>query len=132
MNSPLLRTLLGTLFPLAAAIGCSGGDRAVPDSKLANPGKVEDPTVTPLAAATRIDPEPNAAMVRALNGYAPQFHRFAASEYAPGVDTTYRADGDFNVSREDTGVGSFSSADKIRYRNGCKQANDADDNHNLH
>jgi len=35
-------------------------------------------------------------MVRALNGYAPQFHRFAASEYAPGVDTTYRADGDFN------------------------------------
>jgi hypothetical protein len=35
-------------------------------------------------------------MQRALDEFAPGFQRFTASEYAPGVDTTYRADGDFN------------------------------------
>jgi hypothetical protein len=35
-------------------------------------------------------------MRRALDGYAPTFRRFAASEYAERQDTSYRADGDFN------------------------------------
>jgi hypothetical protein len=35
-------------------------------------------------------------MRRILDAFAPQFIRFAASEYAEHVDTTYRADGDFN------------------------------------
>lgn len=35
-------------------------------------------------------------MQRALDEYAPGFQRFTASEYAPGVDTTHWADGDFN------------------------------------
>lgn len=38
----------------------------------------------------------NPQMQRALEEFAPGFRRFAASEYAPGVDTTSRADGDFN------------------------------------
>jgi hypothetical protein len=35
-------------------------------------------------------------MRRALDDYAPGFQRFTPGEYAPGVDTSYRADGDFN------------------------------------
>jgi hypothetical protein len=38
----------------------------------------------------------NPGMRQALDEFAPGFQRFAASEYAPGVDTTSRADGDFN------------------------------------
>lgn len=38
----------------------------------------------------------NPQMQRALDQFAPGFQRFAASEYAAGVDTTYRAGGDFN------------------------------------
>lgn len=41
----------------------------------------------------------NPPMQRALEEYAPGFRRFTASEYAPGVDTTYRAEGDFNGDR---------------------------------
>jgi hypothetical protein len=51
---------------------------------------------TAAVGCARIEPELTPAMQRALNTYAPGFHRFAASEYARGVDTTYRADGDFN------------------------------------
>jgi hypothetical protein len=35
-------------------------------------------------------------MQKALDTYAPGFQRFVAAQYIPDVDTTYRADGDFN------------------------------------
>jgi hypothetical protein len=46
--------------------------------------------------AVRVEPHLNPAMQRALSAYAPGFRRFSADEYARGVDTSARADGDFN------------------------------------
>jgi hypothetical protein len=80
---------------LFAAVAC-GGNSSQTNTQLADTKKAQPAVAATSSTATRIEPELKPAMLRALNAYAPEFRRFAASEYAPRVDTTYRADGDFN------------------------------------
>jgi hypothetical protein len=82
------------LLLLCAAIACAGNDTRRTDQSADSRKAHAADSFTP--SANRIEPEPNRAMLRALKAYAPGFQRFAASEYAQRVDTTYRADGDFN------------------------------------
>ena len=75
--------------------GCARSDNGRDTTQVIDSNKAATASMT-APSTTRIEPALKPAMARALDGYAPGFQRFAASEYAPRVDTTYRADGDFN------------------------------------
>jgi hypothetical protein len=97
LNPLVMKPVLArTLLLMVAAVACdSNGTRASTQLVDTNKAQTTAAEGAPMAA-TRIEPELTPAMLRALKGYASEFQRFAASEYAPRVDTTYRADGDFN------------------------------------
>jgi hypothetical protein len=96
--------LVATVFVTSCAVRDNSGDdssKVVASSSVAAIASSASSTPvvrlpTPPPSATRIEPELSIPMRRALDGYAPTFRRFAASEYAERQDTSYRADGDFN------------------------------------
>jgi hypothetical protein len=68
---------------------------AASSSPVASSGNTVAPNrALPLGAP--VEPPLNERMQRALDTYAPGFQRFVAAQYVPDVDTTFRADGDFN------------------------------------
>jgi hypothetical protein len=107
MRTPLC---LSTLALAVAGCGTTDHGRSAPDSTsvvakatttaessspVAGSGKtVASGRALPLGAP--VEPPLNERMQKALDTYAPGFQRFVAAQYVPDVDTTYRADGDFN------------------------------------
>jgi hypothetical protein len=93
--SPVCSRYLRGSLTFLVLFGCARTEDSPSNTQIRDSVKsVASSTTTSTDA--RIEPELKPAMARALDSYAPGFQRFAASEYAPRVDTTYRADGDFN------------------------------------
>jgi hypothetical protein len=83
------------LVTLVVALACSRNEKKPDSAQVVDTERGIAASATK-SSTTRIEPDLVPAMARALERYAPGFQRFAATEYAPRVDTTYRADGDFN------------------------------------